>query len=248
MGRAHGSRFKAYSIQIPYHRLPFWYNFDCSLLKRIGLFQFDFHHSFWPICIRIPCRIWVDLCTIFYLPLSTEMRSICIHVMNDFGFLWHLCGACIFASRVTFLADSPILSCADNISNQNGFGKVHLLLFNFQWDLDWDLRVLSQDWPLKSAQIGKNSVQFPANFYVSDCLNISEHVCSNACVSSIIMLLVCCFILKADLRKNWITLHFSHVHVYKQFLPRNLNITFALIEFHMRCFLQDLPLTAEDKI
>ena len=47
-----------------------------------------------------------------------------------------------------FLADCPILSCADNISNQNGFGKVHLLLFNFQWYLDWDLRVLSQDWPL----------------------------------------------------------------------------------------------------
>ena len=35
-----------------------------------------------------------------------------------------------------FLADSPISSCADNISNRNGFGKVHLLLFNVQWDLD----------------------------------------------------------------------------------------------------------------
>ena len=110
-----------------------------------------------------------------------------------------------------FLADSPILSCADNISNQNGFGKVHLLLFNFQWYLDWDLRVLSQDWPLKSVQIGKNDVQFPANFYVSD--SLSEHVCSNAGVSSITMLLVCCFILKAGLRKNWITLHFSHVFI-----------------------------------
>ena len=63
-----------------------------------------------------------------------------------------------------FLADSPILSGADNISNQNGFGKVHLLLFNVQWDLDWDLRVLSQDWPLKSVQIGKNGVQFPPIF------------------------------------------------------------------------------------
>ena len=110
-----------------------------------------------------------------------------------------------------FLADSPILSCADNISNQNGFGKVHLLLFNFQWYLDWDLRVLSQDWPLKSVQIGKNDVQFPANFYVSD--SLSEHVCSNAGVSSITMLLVCCFISKAGLRKNWITLHFSHVFI-----------------------------------
>ena len=110
-----------------------------------------------------------------------------------------------------FLADSPILSCADNISNQNSFGKVHLLLFNVQWYLDWDLRVLSQDWTLKSAQIGKNDVQFPANFYVSD--SLSEHVCSNAGVSSITMLLVCCFILKAGLRKNWITLHFSHVFI-----------------------------------
>ena len=110
-----------------------------------------------------------------------------------------------------FLADSPILSCADNISNQNGFGKIHLLLFNAQWYLDWDLRVLSQDWPLKSAQIGKNGVQFPANFYVSD--SLSEHVYSNAGVSSITMLLVCCFILKAGLRKNWITQHFSHVFI-----------------------------------
>ena len=59
-----------------------------------------------------------------------------------------------------FLADSPILSWADNISNQNDFGKVHLLLFNVQWDLDWDLRVLSQDWPLKSAQIDENGVQW----------------------------------------------------------------------------------------
>ena len=143
-----------------------------------------------------------------------------------------------------FLADSPILSCVDKISNQNSFGKVHLLLFNVQWYLDWDLRVLSQDWSLQSAQIGKNDVQFPANFYVSD--SLSEHVCSNAGVSSITMLLVYCFILKAGLRKNWIPTFSSPV--YKQFLPRNLNITFALIEFHMRCFLQDLPLTAEDKI
>ena len=96
------SWFKVYSIQIPYHRLPFWYNFEYSLLKTIGLFQFDFHHSFWSICIRIPWRIWADLCMIFYLPLSTEMRSICIHAMNDFSFLWCLCRACIFASRVTF--------------------------------------------------------------------------------------------------------------------------------------------------
>ena len=103
VGRAHGSRLKAYSIQIKYHTLPFWYDFEYSLLKRIGLFQFDFHHSFWSICIRIPCRIWADLCKIFSVPLSAEMRSICIHVMNDFGFLWCLCRACIFVSLVTFL-------------------------------------------------------------------------------------------------------------------------------------------------
>ena len=47
--------------------------------------------------------------------------------------------------------------------------------------------------PLNSAQIGKNDIQFPANFYVSS-YSLSKHVCSNACVSSINMLLVCCFI------------------------------------------------------
>ena len=135
-----GSR-PIYPIHIPYHRLPFWYDFEYSLLKTIGLFQFDFHHSFWSICIRIPCRIWADLGKIFYLPLSTEMRSICIHVMNDFSFLWclaylHICIFAYLRLAWPFLADSPISSCADNISNQNGFGKVHLFLFNVQWDLD----------------------------------------------------------------------------------------------------------------
>ena len=75
------------------------------------------------------------------LPLSTEMRSICIHVMNDFSFLWclaylHICIFAYLRLAWPFLADSPISSCADNISNQNGFGKVHLFLFNVQWDLD----------------------------------------------------------------------------------------------------------------
>ena len=169
-----GPRVEVRGLSIPFKFRTTDYLSDTilnySLLKRIGLFPFDFYHSFW---IRIPCRIWADFCKIFYLPLSTEMRSICIHVMNDFGFLWWLCRACIFVSRVTFLADSPILSSADNISNQNGFGKVHLLLFNVQWDLDWDLRVVSQDWPLKSAQIGENGVQFSANIYVSDSLSKS---------------------------------------------------------------------------
>ena len=34
----------------------------------------------------------------------------------------------------------------------------------------------------------------------------------------------------------------------KQYLPRNVNITFALIEFHRLCFLQDLPLNAKHRI
>ena len=88
--------------------------------------------------------------------------------------------------------DPTILNCADKISNQNGFGTVHLLLLNVQWDLDWELRILWQDWPLKSTQIGKNDIQFSANFFVS--YSLSKHVCSIACVSSINMLLVCCFI------------------------------------------------------
>ena len=88
--------------------------------------------------------------------------------------------------------DPTILNCADKISNQNGFGTVHLLLLNVQWDLDWELRILWQDWPLKSTQIGKNDIQFSPNFYES--YSLSKHVCSNACVSSINMLLVCCFI------------------------------------------------------
>ena len=63
--------------------------------------------------------------------------------------------------------DPPILNCGDTISNQNGFGRVHLLLLNLKWYLDWELQILLQDWPVKSAQIGKNDIQFPANFYVS---------------------------------------------------------------------------------
>ena len=54
--------------------------------------------------------------------------------MNDSGFFLRFSRACKFPSRVT-LADSPILShfeitfsqiCADKISNQIGFGTVHL--------------------------------------------------------------------------------------------------------------------------
>ena len=84
------------------------------------------------------------------------MRCFCIHEMNDFEL------------RLAWLWGDPlILICADKISNQNGFDRVHLLLLDFQWYLHWELQILLQDWPLKSAQIGKNDIQFPANFYVS---------------------------------------------------------------------------------
>ena len=123
--------------------------------------------------------------------------------------------------------DPTILNCADKISNQNGFGTVHLLLLNVQWDLDWELRILWQDWPLKSTQIGKNDIQFSANFFVS--YSLSKHVCSIAL--SLLFHLKSWFAQKL----NYAT---AFARVQKQYLPRNVNITFALIEFHMRCFLQ----------
>ena len=70
---------------------------------------------------------------LIYLRLF-EIRSNCIHVMNDSGLFLCLRRASKFSSRVT-LADSPILShfqiafsqnCANKISNQIGFGTVHL--------------------------------------------------------------------------------------------------------------------------
>ena len=52
--------------------------------------------------------------------------------------------------------------------------------------------------------------------------------------------------------KSWFAQKLNYAtffaRVYEQFLPRNLNVIFSLIEFHMQCFLQDLPLNAEDKI
>ena len=133
--------------------------------------------------------------------------------------------------------DPTILNCADKISNQNGFGTVHLLLLNVQWDLDWELRILWQDWPLKSTQIGKNDIQFSANFFVS--YSLSKHVCSIAL--SLLFHLKSWFAQKL----NYAT---AFARVQKQYLPRNVNITFALIEFHRRCFLQDLPLNAKHGI
>ena len=42
--------------------------------------------------------------------------------------------------------------------------------------------------------------------------------------------------------KSWFAQKLNYatafVRVYKQYLPRNVNITLAVIKFHMRCFLQ----------
>ena len=158
--------------------------------------------------------------------LPIKMRCFCIHVMNDLDYYYAFVERANL--RLAWLwVDPTILNCADKISNQNGFGTVHLLLLNVQWDLDWELRILWQDWPLKSTQIGKNDIQFSANFFVS--YSLSKHVCSIAL--SLLFHLKSWFAQKL----NYAT---AFARVQKQYLPRNVNITFALIEFHMRCFLQ----------
>ena len=117
-----------------------------SLSNLIGFFPCDFDH---PLVFgnlhKITKSIWSNLCKLFLLLLASflcifnlfrlfKIRSNCIHVMNDSGFFLCLWRACKFLSRVT-LAESPILShfqitfsqnCADKISNQIGFGTVHL--------------------------------------------------------------------------------------------------------------------------
>ena len=127
--------------------------------------------------------------------------------------------------------DPQILSCADKISNQNGFGRVHLVLLNFQWYLDWELQILLQDWPLKSVQIG-NSRQFLRilQFKLTrlfECLRLIHKY-----ALSLLFHLKSWFAEKL----NYAT---AFARVYKQYLPRNVNITFAVIKFHMRCFLQE---------
>ena len=108
-------------------------------------------------------------------------------------------------------------------------------------DFDWDLRVLSQDWPLESAQIGKKGVQFPPIFMFLRIRQFKKarlFECLRVIHSNAISLLFHF--------NSWFAQKLNSAtcfaRVYKQFLPRNLKITFALIEFHMRCFLQDLPL------
>ena len=120
-----------------------------SLCNLIDFFSCEFDHP--PLFLanlhKITRSIWGDLCKLFLLPLASflcifdlfrlfEIRSNCIHVMNDSGFFLRFSRACRFPPRVA-LADSPILShfqitctfsqiCADKISNQIGFGTVHL--------------------------------------------------------------------------------------------------------------------------
>ena len=134
-------------ISNSYHTLPFWYD------KKISPFWSDwlFFVWLWPPPLffanlhKITKSIWGNLCKLFLLPRASfpciidlfrlfEIRSNCIHVMNDSGLFLCLRRAYKFPSLVT-LADSPILShfqttcsqnCADKISNQIGFGAVHL--------------------------------------------------------------------------------------------------------------------------
>ena len=144
--RGHGSRSPD-SFQIPTTDYLSDMILKYSLFNLIDVFscEFDHPHLFLANLPKITGSIWGDLCKLFLLPLASflcifylfrlfEIRSNCIHVMNDSGFFLRFSQACKFPSRVT-LADSPILShfqitfsqiCADKISNQIGFGTVHL--------------------------------------------------------------------------------------------------------------------------
>ena len=147
LGRGHGSRL-ANSFQIPTTDYLSDMILKYSLFNPIGFFSCDFDHPpwFW-LLHKITEPIWGTLCElhVFLLPLVSflcifylfrlfEIRSTCIHVMNDSGSFLRLWWACKFRSCVT-LADSPILShfqitfsqnCADKISSQSAFGTVHL--------------------------------------------------------------------------------------------------------------------------
>ena len=145
--------------------------------------------------------------------------------MNDFGLLLVcLCRACKFASRVTLGGSSNFKLRGYNFKSKC-FGTVHLLLLNVQWDLDWELRILN--WPPKSAQIGKNDIQFPANFLrilqfkqtrLFECLRLIHKY-----ALSLLFHLKSWFAEKL----NYAT---AFARVYKQYLPWNVNITFAVIK------------------
>ena len=145
-GRGHGSR-SADFFQIPTTDYLSDMILKFFLFNLIDVFSCEFDHPrlFLANLHKITGLIWGDLCKLFLLPLASflcifylfrlfEIRSNCIHVMNDSGFFLRFSRACKFPSCVT-LADSPILShfqitfsqiCADKISNQIGFGTVHL--------------------------------------------------------------------------------------------------------------------------
>ena len=170
------------------------------------------------------------------------MRPICIHVMNDFGFLWCFCRACIFASRVTFGGFSNFKLPVDKILNQNGFCKVHLLLFNVQWRISIGTsESFCRIDHLSQPKSAKRVYNFPPIFMFLRIRQFKKarlFECLRVIHSNAISLLFHF--------NSWFAQKLNSAtcfaRVYKQFLPRNLKITFALIEFHMRCFLQDLPL------
>ena len=116
-GRGHGSR-SADSFQIPTTVYLSDMIKKYSLFNPLGFFSCDFDHPpwFWLICIRV--LYYINLCRLFLLPPSSflcifylfrlfEIRSNCIHVMNDSGFFLCLWWASKLPSRVT-LSDSTV--------------------------------------------------------------------------------------------------------------------------------------------
>ena len=124
-----------------------------------------------------------------------------------------------------FAARSRVLARLASVAQIGELAR--MLLLNVQWDLDWELRILLQDWPPKSAQIGKNDIQFPANFLrilqfkltgLFECLRLIHKY-----ALSLLFHLKSWFAEKL----NYAT---AFARVYKQYLPRNVNITFAVIK------------------
>ena len=126
-----------------------------SGLKFFGKFAVEYRVKFGVTCASYFTYLYQLKCDAFVFT-----RWMILNYYDVFGERANL--------RLAWLwGDPPILNCADKISNQNVFGRVHLSLLNVKWCLDWELQILLQDWPLRSAHIGKNDIQFPANFYVS---------------------------------------------------------------------------------
>ena len=121
LSEKNGSR-SADSFQIPATDYLSHMIVKYSLFNLIGVFSCEFDHP--PLFLanlhKIAESIWGNLCKLFLLPLASflcifdlfrlfEIRSNCIHVMNESGFFLRLWRACKFPSRVS-LADSPIIS------------------------------------------------------------------------------------------------------------------------------------------